>query len=460
MICMDIEVNEIQMMWVVYASIGCAAFIICCLLSWVSCKHRASHRNKSLASRGSVSTLSNSTTRDRSETQRAVDWPELKKLGGKIDFPTLHFVLPEATSQSDKIFPMSSKEHEERLLENNSDGEPFISGFNITKQYSPSLGSNKSTHVISSGESEATSLRLTKFQLSVDDITGLDHKKVIGEGSFGLVVKGMYAEMDVAIKRFKTKWHMMSVKDKADFRAEINLGMELNHENIIRYYGYIEEPLSVVMEFCPHGSLNDYFSTVNVALASEESWIEKMLKWTNSAARGIDYLHSKDIVHRDIAARNLLLNKHLEIRVSDFGMARLLEIQDRDVDASNQTISTVGPLKWMSPESIQKREYSFKTDVFSFGVTAWEIFTMCSEPYGKLTDLQAGIQVVENNARPDLEKILFQNSTLLELISNCWHKDPAKRPLMDSVIWIIEEVIVIAQSGEHKPMLDKETFSL
>jgi len=459
MICMDIEENYIQIPYDFYPIIGCAVFVICYVVIWVSYKYRVSRRSLILTFPSSLSSLSNSPTREKIQTYRVVQ-SEVTKREGEKDFPGLPCVGTTISGEPDSWSPSLTENYDGcpiGLSKNKSGGGFFMPYHNATKIASAPLGSIRRASPKFSPRAnrlpgnEGLSQGLPKFQLSVHEITEMDPKKIIGEGSFGVVVKGVYAGMVVAIKRFKTQWSMMSQKEKADFRAEIYNGIELNHENIIRHYGYIEEPLSVVMEFCSHGSLKDYFSTVNVELTSKESWTDKMLKWTNSAARGIDYLHSKGIVHRDIAARNLLLNKHLEIRVSDFGMARLLQIQDCDLYGSDQTISTVGPLKWMSPESLRDREYSFKTDVYSFGVTAWEIFTMCSEPYGELGPLKAALQAVENNRRPDLEKILYQNVLLLDLLTQCWHKNPEKRPLMEKVMLIIQKIIVETQPGENKP---------
>jgi len=452
MICMDIEVSDTQMIYVLYPIIGCAVLVLCCILSWVTYKHSVSHR-KIIAVMPSFII----TTGGKTKTNAAVFQSQQTKREGEADFAQLEPIGTEILGWPDIIPPIMSEEYDscpERLSGKNSSVRSIKPNFIMPRVPSAPLNRRAQTENlltnINKCKSDGWSPDFVKFQLSMDDITEMDQKKIIGEGSFGFVVKGKYSGMVVAIKRFKAQWSIISEKEKADFRAEIFHGMELNHENIIRHYGYIEEPLSVVMEFCPYGSLNDYFSTVNVKLTPNEIWTDKMLKWTISAARGIAYLHSQGIIHRDIAARNLLLNKHLEIRVSDFGMARLLQIQDSDLDGSNQTITTVGPLKWMSPESLCNREYSFKTDIYSFGVTAWEIFTMCSEPYAELEPLQAAIEAVEKDRRPDLERITLQNVTLLELINLCWHKDPEKRPLMEKVILVVDKIIAQIQVGEYE----------
>jgi len=273
----------------------------------------------------------------------------------------------------------------------------------------------------------------------------------IGEGSFGYVVKAIYANMEVALKRFKIPWTEWSAKEKKDFKIEIGEGLKLRHENIVRYYGWTEDPVSVIMELCPHGSLKDYFKAASHRGKNISNMM--LLNWAIGAAKGITYLHSKSLVHRDIAARNLLLDKHLEIRVSDFGMARIVSSSDKDL---GKTETMVGPLKWMPPESLRDQEYSKKTDTYAFGITLWEIFSLGEEPYSGKSAVQAALfSLTSEKNRPNLDSISFKH--VIRNMKRCWKYLPDDRPHMKDVVEGLSKLRVYAESA--LPNLDSNDHS-
>ncbi len=131
------------------------------------------------------------------------------------------------------------------------------------------------------------------------------------------------------------------------------------------------------------------------------------------------HLHNNNIVHRDMAARNILLSEIGEPKISDFGMSRL--VTD---DGGNTTKATVGPLKWMAPESIRNREYSKKSDMWSFGVTVWEIVTR-EEPYKGEDLMDLGLKIRDEGhslAIPDNTEPIFKH-----IMESCFKKDPQER---------------------------------
>jgi len=135
--------------------------------------------------------------------------------------------------------------------------------------------------------------------------------------------------------------------------------------------------------------------------------------------KGMIHLHEEGVIHRDLAARNLLLTKDLNVKISDFGYARVLDNQEE-----GKTVSNVGPLKWMAPECIQKQVYSTKTDVFAFSIALIEMFT-CGPPYGEETSVNVAIKVA-GGGRPDLPQ--GRSTFWSDLLQRCWHQDPEKRP--------------------------------
>eukprot|EP01117_Protostelium_nocturnum_P019044 TRINITY_DN8135_c0_g1_i2.p1 TRINITY_DN8135_c0_g1~~TRINITY_DN8135_c0_g1_i2.p1 ORF type:complete len:220 (+),score=68.57 TRINITY_DN8135_c0_g1_i2:44-661(+) len=138
-------------------------------------------------------------------------------------------------------------------------------------------------------------------------------------------------------------------------------------------------------------------------------------------AKGMLHLHMEKIVHRDLAVRNILLSKHLEAKVSDFGLSR----ESKAVDSAAVTSTTVGPLKWMAPESITERKYSSKSDTWSFGVVIWEILT-CEEPFGDSTPIEAALRVTSKKER--LKIPVSCPPKLEKLMKECWKEEAEDRP--------------------------------
>ena len=174
-----------------------------------------------------------------------------------------------------------------------------------------------------------------------------------------------------------------------------------NHPNIVKFIGITTspQPLSIILEFCNHGSLQNYvYGRISpLSISQQENFCLDICK-------GMYHLHCEGIIHRDLAARNILLQgtqENLICKITDFGMSRkLLQInnqQDQDqVQATYQKTSTAkGPLKWMSPESLKEKKYSKYSDIWSFGIVLWEIMKG-KEPFEELNNVEAAIKVIEN----------------------------------------------------------------
>lgn len=171
--------------------------------------------------------------------------------------------------------------------------------------------------------------------------------------------------------------------------------------------------VSIITELCDHGSVLDCIKN------GYKLKIDKKLDICIDAARGLLSLHDKNVLHRDIASRNVLLDRHMTARIADFGMCRILKPVRTGQEAAYHTFTKVGPLKWMSPESLLKQKSSKKSDVWSFGVTIWEIFTE-EEPYGTDPPYLAAAGVIHKGLRPDLSKLPSPiNKNLVPLLRAC-----------------------------------------
>jgi len=149
------------------------------------------------------------------------------------------------------------------------------------------------------------------------------------------------------------------------------------------------------------------------------------LKICRDIASGMLHLALEGIIHKDLAARNILLTKTLEAKVSDFGLSRIA-----DNTAVVYSKSDVGPLKWMSPEAIRKKKYSEKSDVWSYGTVCYEVYAR-KEPFEDLDAIQAATSVVMDGLRCKLPNNAppFMHT----LLNSCFEVEPEKRPTFKEI---------------------------
>jgi len=196
----------------------------------------------------------------------------------------------------------------------------------------------------------------------------------LGEGNFGSVSKGLLNDKTiVALKQLKD-----NSKTK-ELIEEAKVLQKLRHPNIIQFFGiyYENEIPLLVMEFMDKGSLLDLLQ-----IRKDDFSPNDLKKMAQDTLNGMIYLESKNIVHRDLAARNLLVSSKdngFIVKISDFGLGKIIE-KDQNYYASNGSIS----VKWSSPEVLGSLKFTSKSDVWSFGVVLWEIYTFGEDPYSEL----------------------------------------------------------------------------
>lgn len=256
------------------------------------------------------------------------------------------------------------------------------------------------------------------------DFQTLSFGKKIGSGAYGQVFKGKWHQTVVAIKQSNITAIDKEALDALKSEAALMLNLRA-HPNIVQVLGICvhDANVFVVLKFCSEGSLDGMFGKGTLTL-------QRKLEILAGIASGVHHLHEHNIVHRDLAARNVLMDAQTPL-ISDFGMARLVD----NFEPAGQTRSTVGPLRWMAPESLdsQKRLYSPATDVWTFGVVCVEILSE-AEPYPGMEILDVAMKVLHEGLTPSLP--MDCPAWLADLCHRCWDRNPANRPSMEEITQI------------------------
>uniref|UniRef100_A0A915ATJ7 receptor protein-tyrosine kinase n=1 Tax=Parascaris univalens TaxID=6257 RepID=A0A915ATJ7_PARUN len=255
------------------------------------------------------------------------------------------------------------------------------------------------------------------------DPSTLQFRERLGSGEFGEVHLCQLEHRFVAVKRLRRG---ASAQAESDFRQEMKVMSRLRHQNIVEVVGVCtkSEPLSCIIEHMANGDLCQYLQSQNTLSR------EMLLSICTQVAAGMSYLESQHFVHRDLAARNCLVAEDGTVKIGDFGMARSLY----DSDYYKIEGAFVLPIRWMAWECLLLGKFTSKTDVWSFGVTMWEILNGCScQPFFELQDEQ----VIENiqhiyqhgQLKVYLEKPQYCNVAVYnQLLMPCWGRDDHLRP--------------------------------
>ncbi|XP_058092162.1 cysteine-rich receptor-like protein kinase 44 isoform X2 [Magnolia sinica] len=217
------------------------------------------------------------------------------------------------------------------------------------------------------GNEESLQFDLVAIRTATDNFSE-DNK--LGEGGFGAVYKGRLSDgQEVAVKRLSHD----SVQGFKEFKSEVALVAKLQHRNLVRVLGCCMEGQEklLVYEYVPNASLDKFLFDPNKK--SNLDW-KRRYKIINGVARGLLYLHEDSrlrIIHRDLKASNVLLDLEMNPKISDFGLARIVGV-DQTQCSTSQIAGTYG---YMAPEYVLGGQFSIKSDVFSFGVLLLEIIT-------------------------------------------------------------------------------------
>uniref|UniRef100_A0A8C9U5L0 Fibroblast growth factor receptor n=1 Tax=Scleropages formosus TaxID=113540 RepID=A0A8C9U5L0_SCLFO len=278
--------------------------------------------------------------------------------------------------------------------------------------------------------------------------------KLLGEGCFGQVVKAEACGINkdnpdqtstVAVKMLKDN---ATDKDLADLISEMELMKVMDkHKNIINLLGVCTQdgPLYVLVEYAAKGSLREYLRarrppgmdyTFDVTKVPEEQLTFKdLLSCAYQVARGMEYLASKRCIHRDLAARNVLVTDDNVMKIADFGLARGVH----HIDYYKKTTNGRLPVKWMAPEALFDRVYTHQSDVWSFGVLMWEIFTLGGSPYPGIP-VEELFKLLKEGHRMD--KPSNCTHELYMKMRECWHAVPSQRPTFKQLVDELDQLLL------------------
>nr|XP_045001046.1 fibroblast growth factor receptor 2 isoform X7 [Jaculus jaculus] len=285
--------------------------------------------------------------------------------------------------------------------------------------------------------------------------------KPLGEGCFGQVVMAEAVGIDkdkpkeavtVAVKMLKDD---ATEKDLSDLVSEMEMMKMIGrHKNIINLLGACTQdgPLYVIVEYASKGNLREYlrarrppgmeYSYDINRVPEEQMTFKDLVSSTYQLARGMEYLASQKCIHRDLAARNVLVTENNVMKIADFGLARDIN----NIDYYKKTTNGRLPVKWMAPEALFDRVYTHQSDVWSFGVLMWEIFTLGGSPYPGIP-VEELFKLLKEGHRMD--KPANCTNELYMMMRDCWHAVPSQRPTFKQLVEDLDRILTLTANEEY-----------
>ncbi|KAM3867031.1 vascular endothelial growth factor receptor kdr-like [Diretmus argenteus] len=347
--------------------------------------------------------------------------------------------------------------------------------------------------------------------------------KTLGHGAFGKVVEASAFGIDklstcktVAVKMLKGG---ATTNERKALMSELKILIHIGHHlNVVNLLGACTKPggpLMMIVEFCKYGNLSNYLrskradfivyksqdgkavssgsgcelselmkrrlesvastgSSASSGFIEDKSYcdseeeeeepedlykrvltLEDLICYSFQVAKGMEFLASRKCIHRDLAARNILLSENNVVKICDFGLARDIY---KDPDYVRKGDARL-PLKWMAPEAIFDKIYTTQSDVWSFGVLMWEIFSLGASPYpGLQIDEEFCCRLKEGTRMRAPE---YSSSEIYQTMLDCWQGEPLERPTFTELVERLGDLLQasVQQEGKHYIPINTELLA-
>lgn len=281
----------------------------------------------------------------------------------------------------------------------------------------------------------------------------LEFGEEIGSGTEASVYRAKWDTLPIAVKKFR------GIPSTQQFQRELSIMSLVQHPNLLRCYGGYSDTkkdeyylVMDLMDTDVHAALHSAISPVvsraeagssplrgsdsrprtpsggaSTLPNGKRSWeirYPQMLKIALHTARGLEYLHECNLIHRDLKSVNLLIDSQFNAKVCDFGLSRVVAPKNQNMTGN------VGTVSWIAPEVFEKQPYDAKADVYSFGVVMWELFTK-QTPFQDMNTFEIPMAVIKGERPPIPKDCPKEYAKLMQL---CWHKKPSKRPTFGKIV--------------------------
>ncbi|XP_076107058.1 LIM domain kinase 2-like isoform X3 [Mytilus galloprovincialis] len=358
----------------------------------------------------------------------------------------------ESPIQSDDVVIINGVPVKKRL-------KPHLRNLSPSRRRSKSPSPSPTSRQKSVDLTRAHSFRLQNLNHRVFRASDLIHQEVIGAGFFGQAIKVVHKVTgEVMVLKEMIKFDEEAQKS---FLKEVSVLRSLNHPNVLQFMGvlYKDKKLNLVTEYVPCGTLKDLLHDMNKPL----SWIQKV-KFAKDIAAGMSYLHSNDIIHRDLNSQNCFVKQNMTVVVADFGLARVIpdpyfrhsekpsppKLHGKKRFQRKKRYTIVGSAYWMAPEMLNGQKYDEKVDQFSYGIVLCEVIgRVFADPdllprtidYGLSVDMFYKQFCVETSCPDPFYKIAV----------TCCQLVPEKRPSFEKIEVLTDSLLLHLEHGGPLP---------
>ncbi|KAI1282574.1 Tyrosine-protein kinase transforming protein RYK [Halotydeus destructor] len=286
-------------------------------------------------------------------------------------------------------------------------------------------------------------------EMHIYDQGALERKQPLKQGFHGTIFEGVL-QLGRGNSRIVALKQLKSTENSEHLRAEAEIMTALEHPNIVECIGLSiinRKPEMLIMPFFKNGDLRSFVSRYPPTMSFA-------VKVFIDIAEGISHLSAMGVVHRDLAARNILLTDALGAKITDFGLASRLE---NDGSTSLKNIKVA--IRWLAIECFKDKRYTAASDIWSFGIVMWEVFSRGMMPYPAIGDDDIIEHILDGHHNEEPYRVPLW---LVAVMKTCWNEAPAERPVIDDLLMTLREEQRGDTLGDYSAMAllmdDYETF--